>query len=202
MGKRQKEKEKGPEQQSEAVSLVLPPSLYLGPCSAASNQAFLTANGVTHVLSVGATPAKKVDGVTYHRLSLNDSTSSSITKVSDEACKIIDGAISPKGKGGKGKILVHCSAGISRSPTLVTAYLMRAHGMSLKAALRQVLRARPQVSPNPGFLEQLKRLEMELFGSASLEVDALPLREKDRLALFEDDPVEEQKKENASVAAV
>lgn len=198
MGKRQKEKEKGLEQQSDAVSLVLSPSLYLGPCSAASSHSFLTANSITHVLSVGSTPAKTVDGVTYHRLSLNDSQSSSITKVSDDACKIIDSAINPKGKGGRGKILVHCSAGISRSPTLVTAYLMRAHGMNLKAALRQVLKARPQVSPNPGFLDQLKRLELELYGSTSLEVDALPLRERDRLALFEHEPVEATKVADAA----
>ncbi|KAH9933826.1 protein-tyrosine phosphatase-like protein, partial [Fomitopsis serialis] len=167
-------------------SLVLPPSLYLGPCSAASNKAFLTANSVTHVLSIGSTPSQKVDGVTYHRLSLNDSPSSSISKVSDEACKLIDGAIASKSKGssGKGKILVHCSAGISRSPALVVAYLMRSRGMSLKAALGQVVRARPQVSPNSGFLEQLKRLEEELFGSVSLDIDEIPKREKDRLALF------------------
>ncbi|OCH84355.1 DSPc-domain-containing protein, partial [Obba rivulosa] len=175
-------------QSTEAVSLVLPPSLYLGPCSAASNKAFLAANSITHVLSVGSTPAQKVEGVTYFRLSLNDSPTSSITKVSEEACKIIENAIASKSKGcGKGKILVHCSAGISRSPTLVVAYLMRSHKMSLKAALGQVVRARPQVSPNSGFLEQLKRLEEELFGNVTLDIDELPKREKDRLALFEDD---------------
>ncbi|EMD35755.1 hypothetical protein CERSUDRAFT_53137, partial [Gelatoporia subvermispora B] len=175
-------------QSTEAVSLVLPPSLYLGPCSAASNKAFLTVKCITHVLSVGSTPAEKVDGVAYHRLSLNDSPTSSITEVSEEACKIIENAIASKSKGGvKGKILVHCSAGISRSPTLVVAYLMRAHKMSLKAALGQVAKARPPVSPNPGFLQQLKRLEEELFDNVTLDVDELPKREKDRLALFEEE---------------
>ena len=176
-------------QSTEAASLILPPSLYLGPCSAASNKAFLTANSITHVLSVGSTPADKVDGVTYHRLSLNDSPTSSISKASDEACKIIEAAVTSKAKGGgsKGKILVHCSAGISRSPTLVVTYLMKSQKMPLKAALRQVVSTRPQALPNPGFLQQLKRLEEELFGSVSLDVDELPKREKDRLALFEED---------------
>lgn len=172
---------------TEAVSLILP-SLYLGPCSAASNKAFLTANSITHVLSVGSTPAQKLEGVTYHRLSLADSPTSSISKVSDEACKVIDAAIQPKAKGGcNGRILVHCSAGISRSPTLVIAYLMKSRTMPLKAALGLVLKARPQVSPNPGFLQQLKRLEEELFGTVTLDVDELPKTEKDKLALFEND---------------
>ena len=172
---------------TEAVSLILP-SLYLGPCSAASNKSFLDTNAITHVLSIGSTPASKVEGITYHRLSLNDSASSLLSKVTDEACKIIDGALASKGKGGgKGKILVHCSAGISRSPSLVVVYLMKSRGMPLKAALGQVVRARRQVSPNPGFLSQLKALDEELFGTISLDIEELPKREKDRLALFADE---------------
>lgn len=178
MGKRDKSKSST----QPPVSLILPPSLYLGPCSAASSKAWLTAQAITDVLSVGASPAEKVDGVTYHRISLSDSPSSSITKVCDAACAIIDAAL--QSRNGTGKVLVHCSAGISRSPMVVAAYLMKRRQMPLKAALRQILQARPQVSPNPGFLQQLKDLEMELFGSVSLDVDALPRSEKDRLALF------------------
>lgn len=123
--------------------------------------------------------------MTYQRLSISDSVSSSIVKVTDAACDIIDKAI--LSKKGKGKILVHCSAGISRSPMVVTAYLMKRKGMMLKEALGQIIRARPQVSPNAGFLQQLKDLELELYGSVSLEVEDLPKREKDRLALFAED---------------
>jgi len=189
MGKRQASK--APQ---DPVSLVLPPSLYLGPCSAASSKPFLTGNAITHVLSIGANPSAKVEGVTYHRLSLSDSVSSSISKITDAACEVIDGAIASKK--GTGKILVHCSAGISRSPMVVAAYLMKRKGMTLKAALRQIIQVRPQISPNAGFLQQLKDVEMELYGSCSLEVDELPKREKDRLALFE------EPEEQSNVAAV
>jgi atypical dual specificity phosphatase len=153
------------------------------------------------VLSIGASPSAKVDGVTYHRLSLSDSASSSISKTTDAACEIIDGAIAaasslkgagtvPTGRPGRGRILVHCSAGISRSPTVVAAYLMRRRGMTLKGALGQIVRVRPQISPNPGFLRQLKEMEVALYGSCSLEVEELPKREKDRLALFEEPQAE------------
>jgi atypical dual specificity phosphatase len=66
--------------------------------------------------------------------------------------------------------------------------------MTLKAALGQIIRVRPQISPNAGFLQQLKEMEMELYGSSSLEVAEFPKREKDRLALFEE-PKEQQKKQ-------
>ncbi|KAI0797443.1 protein-tyrosine phosphatase-like protein [Abortiporus biennis] len=176
MGKHDK-----PNSQS-TVSLILPPAIYLGPCSAASSKSFLTTNSITHVLSVGSSPAEKVDGVIYYRISLSDTPSSSITKVCDSACDIIDTAV--RSKNGSGKILIHCSAGISRSPMVVAAYLMKRHKMTLKAALGQIVLARPQVSPNPGFLQQLKELEVELHGVSTLDVDEFPKREKDRLALF------------------
>jgi atypical dual specificity phosphatase len=169
------------------VSLVLP-SLYLGPCSAASSKQFITSNSITDVLSIGANPAQgeRVNGVGYYRLSANDSTTFSISTTVSAGCEIIDSVIRTKRNG---KILVHCSAGISRSPTVVAAYLMKHEGMTLKAALGHIVRVRPQVSPNAGFLKQLKEMEMELFGTAvsSLDgVDELPRREKDRLALFEE----------------
>ncbi|GJJ11270.1 hypothetical protein Clacol_005502 [Clathrus columnatus] len=198
MPKRQKPQTGGGVAGSDSVSLILPQGLYLGPCSAASSQSFLKNNLISDVLSVGATPARMIEGVTYHRLSLNDDTSSPITKVVNSACQIIDGVL--KSKKGKGKILVHCSAGISRSPTLVTAYLMKVHGMSLRSALGHVIRARNQVLPNPGFIEQLKELEMELFGTQSLDVEGLPTKKEDRLALFDtvvvdDEPLDVSEKD-------
>ncbi|KAI5456887.1 protein-tyrosine phosphatase-like protein [Mariannaea sp. PMI_226] len=166
------------------ASLVLPPSLYLGPCSSASSRPFLEGNSISHVLSIGATPSEKVNGVQYQRISISDSPSSSITEVCNSACVIIDDAL--RSNNGTGKILIHCSAGISRSPMIVIAYLMKRQNMALKAALGCVVCARPQISPNPGFIQQLKELEVQLFNTSSLDIDELPRREKDRVALFAD----------------
>ncbi len=170
---------------SDAVSTIIPNALYLGPASSASSSTFLTSNSINHVLSIGITPSPKVDGVTYHRLSLNDNISSSINSVVDAAIEIIDSALASNK--GRGRILVHCSAGVSRSPTIVTGYLMKRRNMSLKAALGSVVQARHQVSPNSGFLGQLKELETDIFGKSTLDVDELPRREADRLALFSGD---------------
>lgn len=177
MGKREKQN---------STSLVFPPSIFIGPVSAASSIPLLQTNSISHVLSVGASPASKVPGVIYDRVSIIDSPSSSITNICHTTCDIIEAAL--QSNNGSGKILVHCSAGISRSPTIVAAYLMKHRNMSLRAALGQIVRARPQASPNPGFLRQLKDLELQLHGTLSLDVDELPKRERERLALF---PVEE-----------
>lgn len=61
---------------------------------------------------------------------------------------------------------------------------MKRRGMTLREALGCVLSVRPQALPNPGFLAQLKTLEVELTGMSTVEVDELPRREADRLAMF------------------
>ncbi|TEB32542.1 phosphatases II [Coprinellus micaceus] len=174
----------GPRSSSDAVSVILPNALYLGPRSAASSTAFLTSEHITHVLSIGISPSRKVDDVVYHRLALADSTTSPLDVTLKLSIEIIGAAL--ESKKGAGKILVHCSAGVSRSPTIVVGYLMKKRGMTLKEALGRVIRSRPQVSPNSGFLRQLKELEVELRGDSSIDVDELPRREVDRLAYFAD----------------
>lgn len=63
-----------------------------------------------------------------------------------------------------GKIFVHCIAGISRSVTLILAYLMRYEKMNLKDAYNLVKGKRVFVKPNEGFWKQLVAYEKELFG--------------------------------------
>lgn len=87
---------------------------------------------------------------------------------------------------------------------VVAAYLMKRRGMTLKVALGHIIRVRPQVSPNAGFLRQLKEMEMELFGTAisSLDgVDEFPKREKDRLALFEESESESGEQQTVTASS-
>ena len=68
-------------------------------------------------------------------------------------------------------VLVHCMAGVSRSATIVVAYLMRKHGWSLDRSLRAVKDKRPQIRPNDGFLEQLILFESRLRKSGVIKPD-------------------------------
>jgi len=53
-------------------------------------------------------------------------------------------------------VLVHCDQGISRSSTIVTAYLMRRLRKSRDEILKEVRSRRPKVKPNDNFMVQLE----------------------------------------------
>ena len=53
-------------------------------------------------------------------------------------------------------VFVHCFAGVSRSSTIIIAYLMKIKGMTFEQALQFTKDKRRIISPNPGFIKQLK----------------------------------------------
>ncbi|KAH7913299.1 hypothetical protein BJ138DRAFT_1059286 [Hygrophoropsis aurantiaca] len=65
-----------------------------------------------------------------------------------------------KGRG----VLVHCQAGISRSATIIAAYLMHALKLDPTIALDMIKKVRPNIEPNEGFMQQL-----EVFHQASCQ---------------------------------
>lgn len=67
-----------------------------------------------------------------------------------------------------GKVYVHCRMGISRSATLVLAYLMIKRDFSAQGAVRTVRRHR-EIIPNDGFLQQLCNLNEELIHGKSMQ---------------------------------
>ncbi|KAK9836181.1 hypothetical protein WJX81_007312 [Elliptochloris bilobata] len=66
-----------------------------------------------------------------------------------------------------GRVLVHCAAGISRSATVVTAFLMKTEVLSAEAARAALARVHPQAWPNEGF-----RAALELWGEAGCSEQA------------------------------
>ena len=56
------------------------------------------------------------------------------------------------------KILIHCSAGKSRSASCVIHYLMKKENLSYDDAILYVSKCRPIIEPNNGFKKQLKSI--------------------------------------------
>ncbi|KAF9051219.1 hypothetical protein BDZ89DRAFT_1088719 [Hymenopellis radicata] len=80
-------------------------------------------------------------------------------------------------------VLVHCQAGMSRSATIVAAYLMYTRHLTPEAALELIRKSRPQIDPNTGFLVQL-----ELFHKASFRISQ---RDKSTRMFYMERAVEE-----------
>jgi len=66
-----------------------------------------------------------------------------------------------------GAVLVHCAAGVSRSATVVIAYLVQHAGMSLREAALAVKSQRPIAYPNAGFWRTLFAFEREVLERAA-----------------------------------
>lgn len=62
---------------------------------------------------------------------------------------------------------MHCKAGKSRSVAVILAYFVISEHWSLRRAYKHVIKARPWVSPNIGFVAELIKLEETVLGRAS-----------------------------------
>lgn len=60
----------------------------------------------------------------------------------------------------KKNVYVHCYAGISRSSTIVAAYLIRFYRMTTDEAISYIKERRSRIKPNNGFIEQLREWEI------------------------------------------
>jgi protein-tyrosine phosphatase len=67
-----------------------------------------------------------------------------------------------EGVAAKQNVVVHCEYGMSRSATIVIAYLMETKGVKLDTARAFVQSKRPCILPNAGFILQLQMFEEEL----------------------------------------
>ncbi|GAB4843457.1 Dual specificity protein phosphatase 1 [Ancistrocladus abbreviatus] len=134
--------------------------LFLGSLGAANNKRVLKSLNITHILTVARmiSPAYPHD-FEYKIIDVLDQEDTDLAKHFDECFDFIDEA-----KRAGGGVLVHCFVGKSRSVTIVVAYLMKQHGMTLNEALEHVRCKRPQASPNPGFVRQLKNFGKSLRG--------------------------------------
>ncbi|XP_045077594.1 dual specificity protein phosphatase 16-like [Coregonus clupeaformis] len=144
------------------LSLILP-HLYLG-AETDVTQDCLGARGISYVLSVSRCSPQPtfLSRSQYHRIPIDDSLLDDLLPHIPEALRFIDGAMSSGGS-----VLVHCAAGISRSPALAVAYIMYNLGMDLDHAYRFVKERRPSISPNFNFLGQLQHFQGTLAQKAS-----------------------------------
>lgn len=125
--------------------------LYIGNAYNASDKKWLEQHHITHILNCTKDlPNFFPNDYKYLRLKLDDVPDQSLYEVLEPSYKFIYSAI-----GGGGTILIHCHAGISRSVSIVIYFLMKLKKLTYLQALTYIREHRPEVNPNPGFMQQL-----------------------------------------------
>jgi len=125
--------------------------LYLGSYSAAKNWEELQRLQIRHVICmVSMIQLPFVGRVTYHTIKIDDIETADIKQHFESANNFINSA-----KDAGGRVLVHCAAGVSRSASVVIAYLMMTRRMAYEEAKDFVSQRRPCICPNDGFEKQL-----------------------------------------------
>ncbi|XP_046883210.1 dual specificity protein phosphatase 22-B [Hypomesus transpacificus] len=135
------------------INKVLP-DLYLGNFKDARDREQLARNNITHILSIHDSAAPILQEMTYLCISAADLPSQNLTQHFKQSIMFMHES-RLKGEG----CLVHCLAGVSRSVTLVVAYIMTTTGLGWQEALAAVKVARPCAGPNLGFQRQLQEFE-------------------------------------------
>ncbi|KAJ8312490.1 hypothetical protein KUTeg_009863 [Tegillarca granosa] len=74
-------------------------------------------------------------------------------------------------KDNKQAVLVFSNLGISRSATVVTAYLMHCFKWTLKEAYNLVLKSCPTIRPNRAFIRQLSKWEADVLGASTTNIE-------------------------------
>lgn len=141
-----------------AVTEILP-YLYLGNECDAADMDMLQRLCITHVLNVTSNIPFRCEhlGLVTKRLAASDSAMQDIRQYFTDALAFIDEA-----QRAGGRVLVHCQAGVSRSATIVIAYLMHQRGMTLMDAFHHVRSLRSIVAPNLSFMGQLLAFEQAM----------------------------------------
>ncbi|KAM7542789.1 hypothetical protein Aperf_G00000000130 [Anoplocephala perfoliata] len=148
---------------AEAFESPLPtavlPHLLIGCQSDAMSAEVCADFGVTHIINVSADGemSPHVPPSRFLRIPINDNGKADIVPYFEKAFAFLDSA-----KRSGGRVLIHCFAGISRSPTLAIAYLMHDQRLTFDEAYNRVKSIRPKISPNFSFIGQLTDFERRL----------------------------------------
>lgn len=137
------------------------PGLYLGDYQAAGDLEALKQAGITHILiAAEECSARFPEQFTYKKVPIADSVQTDLGTCFGAAVEYVQQALRCGGK-----VLVHCTAGVSRSASLVIAYTMQEKQWGVVQALSWVRKKRPIVAPNPAFMRQLGAWEETVTGN-------------------------------------
>ncbi|XP_042175577.1 dual specificity protein phosphatase 22-A isoform X3 [Oncorhynchus tshawytscha] len=147
--------------------------LYLGNIRDSENRESLSQNNITHILSVYNNAKPVLEDMTYLCIHAADASSQNLSQHFKESIRFIHEC-----RLNGGACLVHCLAGVSRSTTMVVAYLMTVTTYSWEECLSAVKAVRSFVGPNYGFQQQLQEYQMNQVTEKPMMCCSTPVYQK------------------------
>lgn len=126
-------------------------NVFLGSIFDATNVSLLKDNEISSILTIDTETLQGeiAENYEYEFIQLEDTESANLL---DSLCVGVD-FIEKANR--KGKVLVHCHAGMSRSASFVCAWLMKRDNISLQQAEDHIKLRKPDIAINQGFILQL-----------------------------------------------
>jgi protein tyrosine phosphatase len=144
--------------------------IFVGDLASASNLEELQKNNITHVVSVINGGYEIFDSITYKIIHINDDAWVDIKSHFDGAIEFIENALN---EDQNNNIMVHCQRGVSRSVSIVMAYLLKTQNdinkipndnieQEVLNTLNNIKESRSIAEPNLGFMEKINEYIKEL----------------------------------------
>lgn len=153
-----------------SANQILHYPIWIGDHIMADNEEWLRTHHINYILDIGSGNPDTFPFVSYKKIDIDDNENAPISDHFDSCIEFIDSALM-YGTG----LLIHCYAGISRSSTVLIAWLIHRFFDRNPALFRNqdticssatfcrvedfilfVKSHRPIICPNPGFLSQLR----------------------------------------------
>ncbi len=141
-------------EENTAYLIEVIPGLFLGNYKAASNEKLLSENKIEVIFNlVESLENRFPDNIVYHNFKISDSSNFTLDERVSEINVHLHNYLS-----NNRRVLVHCRQGISRSPSVIIAFLIKFKDFSFEQAFSFVRSKAKNIEPNFGFLAQLQKM--------------------------------------------
>lgn len=132
--------------------LVYEDWLFIGNLFSTTSNALVQHN-ITHVVSLFKTKFERPDNVSFLDIQITDAPHIGINDTIEQSMAFIKASrdVNPNAR-----VLVHCYMGVSRSSSIIIAFLIT-QGMSFEEAFKSLTNVHPRADPNVGFVRQLEK---------------------------------------------
>lgn len=144
---------------SPEINCIIEDKVYLGNYDQAKLKEKLKEIGITHILVCGTGLEKLYpNDFQYEQYEIEDLEEEDIKQYFKPAIEFIEKS---------DKVFIHCHAGVSRSSTIVIAYIMWKNKLTFEEAYKFVKSKRSVIYPNDKFKKELRSYENDILEESS-----------------------------------